>query len=810
MSDDDNQGPFNIGFRFPFYGEEYEQFRICSNGFITFGDEFRGWDHREQRFPSQEQGVVPFNVIAPLWMDLNPAGQTLIYYWTNDNADMLVVEWREVPTYAWDWYDGRGPKTFEVVLHANGIIVFQYLDGNDPMNQGVVGIQNGDGSIGLTVAANEAYLEAEMAVRIMAASGTVTGSVVDAADDSPIVGAVVTLSDGTSAQTNEDGLYVIPDVPVGVYTATATAPGYNPATSEEFEVVEDEETAVDFSLTHPEIRVEPNRLAAHLQPGEETQRFFSIINEGNGPLEYACDFELAGRRDDIGDTVTYWSASRLTNDNRLRGVVVLGERIYITGSNNSDEPNYVYVISLEGEYQGRFEQPFDNPSRIGMYGLTTDGEYLYAADGDTIVQFTPDGLAVGYIQAPLASVQNLAYDAAADHFWCSGVTGDLYEIDRGGRVVRRMGNNLRRYGMAWRADDPEGFNLYVVHQIQGVTPPMLKKIRPADGTVMDVAQFGNDATVSFNDFALTIAYNPVLWAGVALTEQQGEDFIWVFELELNTSWLEVDPMVGVVESGSAQEVGVVFNAGDFAPGVYALDLVIRHNAAGDPVRVNLEMTVASENLDFYDFYVTEQQHTFTVTQFTFGDEPAAEADEIGVFTADGLCVGGARWSGGTTDVPAYADDPATDVQDGFSAGEPFTFRAWRRGMERDVAATFTAAAGDTTFQPGGATTGTLRGEPLVVRPNRARDLPAEFALDPAQPNPFNLRTRIGFAVPHPAEVNLSLIDLQGRVVRRLASGAHPAGRHSVELDARGLSSGTYLVRLESSGRVMMRKVLLLK
>ena len=37
LYDDSNVGPFNIGFNFEFYGQTFNQFRICTNGFITFG-----------------------------------------------------------------------------------------------------------------------------------------------------------------------------------------------------------------------------------------------------------------------------------------------------------------------------------------------------------------------------------------------------------------------------------------------------------------------------------------------------------------------------------------------------------------------------------------------------------------------------------------------------------------------------------------------------------------------------------------------------------------------------------------------------
>ena len=63
LRDDEVEGPINMGFNFDFYGNTYNQVYISSNGYIAFGTDWSGWDHRFRSFPD---GNEPYNVIAPL------------------------------------------------------------------------------------------------------------------------------------------------------------------------------------------------------------------------------------------------------------------------------------------------------------------------------------------------------------------------------------------------------------------------------------------------------------------------------------------------------------------------------------------------------------------------------------------------------------------------------------------------------------------------------------------------------------------------------------------------------------------------
>lgn len=93
---------------------------------------------------------------------------------------------------------------------------------------------------------------------------------------------------------------------------------------------------------------------------------------------------------------------------------------------------------------------------------------------------------------------------------------------------------------------------------------------------------------------------------------------------------------------------------------------------------------------------------------------------------------------------------------------------------------------------------------------------AGLTLLPPSPNPFNPCTTISFAAPAGAPVSLRVYDLAGRRVTTLLDGVTlPEGLQTATWDGRDDAgrpavAGAYLLRLESGGRVEVRKALLLK
>lgn len=147
LSDDSISGDLPLGFAFSFYGTDFTTVKVCSNGFLSFTSSVSYYTND----PIPDAGD-PNNLIAPYWDDLNPASGGTVYYYADAANSRFIVEWDAVVHYG-----TSDPQTFQVILNADGTILFQYATTNG-QNEATVGIENASGSDGLEVVFNAAYI----------------------------------------------------------------------------------------------------------------------------------------------------------------------------------------------------------------------------------------------------------------------------------------------------------------------------------------------------------------------------------------------------------------------------------------------------------------------------------------------------------------------------------------------------------------------------------------------------------------------------------------------------------------------------
>jgi len=94
-------------------------------------------------------------------------------------------------------------------------------------------------------------------------------------------------------------------------------------------------------------------------------------------------------------------------------------------------------------------------------------------------------------------------------------------------------------------------------------------------------------------------------------------------------------------------------------------------------------------------------------------------------------------------------------------------------------------------------------------------LPRSFNIIGNYPNPFNPTTNINFTVEHISDIDLSIHNLDGRLIRSFSLGNLQPGNHSLSWDGKDHSlsqvpSGIYIYRLQSENHSGTGKMTLLK
>ncbi|MBI5058792.1 T9SS type A sorting domain-containing protein [candidate division KSB1 bacterium] len=104
----------------------------------------------------------------------------------------------------------------------------------------------------------------------------------------------------------------------------------------------------------------------------------------------------------------------------------------------------------------------------------------------------------------------------------------------------------------------------------------------------------------------------------------------------------------------------------------------------------------------------------------------------------------------------------------------------------------------------------VEGLQILEVASRKQVTPEAARLVDTYPNPFNSMTTIRYELPGTQAVAICVYDLTGRRVAVLHEATESAGQHRMSWDARGLASGIYIVRLETSGSAGAMKTVLLK
>jgi len=596
--DDDDAVVITMPFTIQYYGVEFNEISVTMNGFISMGSQADMCTPRNWPIPSP---LGPNYMVAPYWDDRKVGNGGGVYAYYDQPNGRYIIEWYNVKEVSWS---GNVENTFQMMIHdqigeyitvtGDNTFLFQYQDvdhtqGDSPDNDYMtVGVENGDQTDGLQIAywdsddgpTGEITNGRAILITTQAAliTGTLTGNVTYVNGGAPVEGATVRTSDwGYFSTTDINGDYTIDDIVVGIHDVVADMQGINPALIEGVEILEDQTTVQDFTVTARGFETDVDEVNEMLPPDATIVSTVNISNPGDGPLTWAVEIDNNGPGpvpDDAWDLDQEFSLTG--NENRHRGITLHKGFYWLSGSNNFNNPNGLYRLNMDGTLAQAYPQPVINPSAGGFYGMTTDGDYLYGVDGSTLYEMHYDEvtheisvISETALPIELTLTRSLAYDKDNDVFWIGESYTPLYAISRAGVIVQEYNTGFSILGASYFGDDPDGYDLYFVIQETPYDDISVMKMDVTTGNSMYVTAIVANVYQA-KDIHISYLWDPFVWSFIILKDGSAlSDRVEVYELAQNNAWMNLSTPGGDVPAGGTTPLDVNIASLDLPEGVYS-------------------------------------------------------------------------------------------------------------------------------------------------------------------------------------------------------------------------------------------------
>ena len=628
----------NLPFIFIYYGQEFDQITVCTNGWLAMGDHAEINTARNRRIPA---GMVGSSMICPLWDDLITTRDGGIFTWYDVENHIFVIEWSKMRKLG--PRGGNEPiETFEVILYdpefhpsftGDGDIKFQYLDVTDSESAfqewdtpfATVGIGDPDQQTGLEYTywgelhRSAAPLENERAIKFTTLidfmTGTIAGKVIDVVTRAPIQDVVITTTYGFSATTNDSGYYIIPDILVDTtitYEVTAEKEFYNDSTITDLNLIPDDTLLVNFELLHPEFGMEFGGVNVEIENYNGNDFYIPLVNSGSGPLTYTSrlEFEDVGiNRDNAWDPLLELNVSEafagmseegdsvFIGNKHVLGVVFIDDLFYIAAGGSDREGQYceVYRFSRRGEFVDSLAQPWiDN---WGIRGMTYDGYNIWAAFDRHLFKMNLEFAVLDSFEVPLWQPRDVAFDPATNTLYTSGLTDDIFALDTLGNIIDSWdpvfeGVSIRNYGLSWYPSQPDTMNLLIHSTINDMPAMYAFDIR--NGETKFLTSLVIDEEDSPAGMDITRRWNSSIWTVCTIVSHRDGDRLTVFELEPFTNWLIYSPSSGRLDAGQDTTLHIRVESTDLFMDRYWLILSFEHNANPGFFEIPIVMNVVKD------------------------------------------------------------------------------------------------------------------------------------------------------------------------------------------------------------------------
>ena len=163
-------------------------------------------------------------------------------------------------------------------------------------------------------------------------------------------------------------------------------------------------------------------------------------------------------------------------------------------------------------------------------------------------------------------------------------------------------------------------------------------------------------------------------------------------------------------------------------------------------------------------------------------------DEVAVFGANGMMVGGAVYTGGNLAIAAWGDNELSSEVDGLLAGESFTLKVYNKFNRNETELLVYSWSGDESYKNNG-----------IAVAEKVSLANSEAAI--CYPNPASNYTTVGLTVNNDQNVRVNIYNSIGILVKQVQNGSMQAGEQTLEVDLSEFNTGLYFFRIEANDKV---------
>jgi hypothetical protein len=202
---------------------------------------------------------------------------------------------------------------------------------------------------------------------------------------------------------------------------------------------------------------------------------------------------------------------------------------------------------------------------------------------------------------------------------------------------------------------------------------------------------------------------------------------------------------------------------------------------------------------------TGVNHTLLILGSAWETSPEI-GDEVAVYDSQGNLVSSIAWrpeQEGHTGMAIWGDDDLTQEKEGMVKGETFSLVLFDKS--EDITITLEVNQydrGDNIFVKDGLT--------VISSISTSQVISQELELFQNVPNPVLDNTSISFYLPQDGNVRLTVSNSLGQEVITLTSADYAKGMHSLQMDAKSMSTGIYFYKLEANNKTITKQLTLIK